>query len=117
MGRRRTISPSWLPRRVYPHRRQLVYRPRIGKPIALGPIEDPGACLKKYGELVGGTGKRPVTMDQVIDKFLVEIVPGRAARTQEDYRRHSAKLKQAFGHMLPDEIEIADLYAYHEARK
>jgi integrase len=117
MGRRRTISPTWLPRRVYPHRRQLVYRPKIGKPIALGSIEDPGACLKKYAELIGGSGKRPVTMGEVLDKFVIEIVPGKAARTQEDYRRHSAKLKQAFGHMLPDEIEIADLYAYHEARK
>ena len=117
MGRRRTKSPSWLPKRVYPHGQQYLYRPPKGKPIALGPISEPGACLKRYGDIVGDIGKRPVTLGEVIDKYLSEIVPDKASRTQEDYRAYCAKLKHGLGHMLPDEIAITDLYEYHNARK
>lgn len=116
MGRRRTNSPAWLPKRVYPHGQQYLYHPPAGKPIALGPISDPGACLKRYGELVGDAGKRPRTMGDVIDKYLAEVVITKAPRTQEDYRAYCAKLKHAFGVMIPDEIEITDLYDYHNAR-
>ncbi len=117
MGRRRTKSPAWLPKRCYPHRRQLLYYPPAGKPIPLGPLSDPSACLAAYARLVGTAGKRPNTMGDVIDKFLLDVVPRRAPRTQEDYCAYCAKLKLAFAHMLPDEIEITDLYDYHNARK
>jgi integrase len=115
MGRLRT-KDHWLPLRCYVHRQQIIYRPLKGKPITLGPKSDPGACLRKYGE-IAGPGPRPRTMGDVIDKYLSEIVPTKAARTQEDYREYCANLKKAFGHMLPDEITINDLYDYHEARR
>lgn len=117
MGRRRTKSPAWLPLRVYPHGLQYVYHPRKGKPIPLGPITDPGACMRKYGEIAGDAGAPPVLMGAVIDKYLTEIVPGLAPRTQEDYRAYCGKLKFGLGDMLPDEIEVTDLYDYHKARK
>ena len=117
MGRRRTKSPAWLPRRVYPHGRQYVYHPKQGKPIPLGPISDPGACLKKYGEIVGDTGTPPVTLENGIDKYLSEIVPRLAPRTQADYQAYCGKLKKGLGHFLPDEVEIGDLYDYHNGRK
>lgn len=116
MGRRRSVTPSWLPLRVYPHRNQYIYRPLKGKPIPLGPITDPGACLRKYGQIVGETGK-PTTLADVIDKYLIEIVPTLAPRTQEDYRAYCGKLKQGLGHNLPDEVTINDLYDYHDARR
>jgi integrase len=103
---------------VYPHRQQLIYRPKVGKSVPLGPIDDPGACLKKYGEIVGAAAsRRPVTMGDVLDKYLIEIVPQKSTRTQEDYRRHCGKLKHAFGDMQPDGIQITDLYDFHDARK
>ena len=49
----------------------------------------------------------------MIDKYLSEIVPGKASRTQDDYRAYCTKLKHSLGHMLPDEIGITDLYDYH----
>jgi hypothetical protein len=116
VGRRRTSSPSWLPKRVYPHRRQYVYRPLNGKPIPLGPISDPGACLRKYAQIVGQIGK-PTTLADVIDKYLIEVVPSLAPRTQEDYRAYCAMLKKGLGHNLPDEVTINDLYDYHDARQ
>jgi hypothetical protein len=102
--------------RVYPHRQQYVFRPLKGKPIPLGPISDPGACLKKYAEIVGDRGK-PRTLGEVIDKYLIEVVPSLAPRTQEDYRAYCAMLKKGLGHMLPDEVTINDLYDYHNARR
>lgn len=115
MGRRRSKSPSWLPLRVYPHRASYIYRPLNGKPIRLGPISDPGACLRKYALLAGETGK-PKTLADVIDKYLLEIVPSLAPRTQEDYRAYCGMLKKGLGHNIPDEVTINDLYQYHDAR-
>lgn len=115
MGRRRQRD-HWLPQRCYVHRQQIIYRPLNGKPIALGPKSDPGACLRKYAELAG-PGPRPRTLGDVIDKYLTEEVPKLAPRSQEDYRAYCANLKKAFGHMLPDEVTINDLYEYHDARK
>lgn len=117
MGRRRTKTPDWLPKRCGVHRRQIYYYPPNGKPIALGLKTESAACLKKYGEIRGPSGERPRTLGDVIDKYLLEVVPGLAERTQEDYRTYCGKLKAAFGHMLPDEVEITDLYDYHDARK
>lgn len=123
MGRRRTKSPAWLPRRCYPHRRQVLYYPpgegENGKPkppIALGLLAEPHKVLAEYGRLVGPL-PRPRTLGDGIDKYLLEVVPNLAERTQEDYRAYCAKLKHGLGHMIPDEVTINDLYDYHGARK
>lgn len=116
MGRKRTKTPDWLPKRVYPHGQQYLFRPKEGKPIPLGPISDPGACMRKYGELVGQRDQ-PKTLGDGIDRYLLEIVPALAPRTQADYRAYCHKLKKALGHMQPDDVDITDLYDYHEARK
>jgi len=105
-----------MPQRCYPHRRQIVYKPIQGKPIPLGPIDDPAACLRKYGELVGDSRKRPRLIGDVLDRYLTDVLPSLAPRTQEDYQAYIGKLRKGFGHMLPDEIDINDLYDYHEAR-
>lgn len=121
MGRRRTTTPNWLPWRVYPHRNQYVFRPKPTeanprpKPIPLGPKSDPGACLKKYAQIVG-QGKRPTTLGEVIDKYMAEEMPKLAPGSQESYRLYCGKLKHALGHMIPDEVTIDDLYKYHETR-
>lgn len=117
MGRRRTRSPTWLPKRCYPHRRQIFYFPKEGKPIALGLRTDPAACLEKYAEVVGMSGKRPGTVADGIDKFIVEELPKYAESTHVTYLEYFAKLKWGLGDMRPDEVTIADLYDYHAARE
>lgn len=94
----------------------MLYYPPKGRPIALGLLSEPAACLAEYGRIVGATGKRPVSLGDVIDKYLLEVVPVTAPRSIEDYRLYCGKLKKAFGHMMPDEIQITDLYDYHNAR-
>ena len=117
MGRRRSKTPDWLPKRCYPHRQQIIYYPPTGNPVPLGPRSDPSACLKRYAELLGRpAGDRPRTLGDVFDKYIREILPKKAPRTQEDYREYIANLRKAFGHMLPDEVAITDIYEYHEAR-
>lgn len=117
MGRKRTKTPAWLPQRCYPHRRQIIYYPANGKPIPLGAVDDPSGCLKKYAELFSSTMERPRTLHDVFVRYQIEVLPGKAPRTQEDYRAYIAKLDFAFGQMLPDDVSIAHLYDYHNARK
>lgn len=118
MGRRRTKSPDWLPKRVYPHGAQFWYHPLKGKPVALGSQSDPAACMKRYGEIRGDATAVPAaTLAAVIDRYLGEIVPGLAPRTQEDYRAYCGKLKKHLGHIPPNELEITHLYDYHRTRK
>lgn len=117
MGRKRTRSPAWLPQRVYPHGLQYLFRPRVGKSVALGPIADPAACLKRYGEIIGRDALTPVTLHDVIVKYRVEILPTKAPRTQIDYAAYCDKLDAGLGHMTPDDVTINDLYDYHNARK
>src|SRR5574340_1345701 len=118
MGRNHTRSPAWLPKRVYPHGQQYLYYPPGGKPVPLGPISDPGACLKRYGELIGGIpGERPRTLHEVFTKYRIEELPKKAPRTQADYHAYLAKLDTGLGHMLPDDVTINDLYDYHAARE
>lgn len=118
MGRRRTKTPAWLPPRVYPHGRRYLYHPKGAKPIDLGPIDDPSACMRKYGELAPDAGAmHGERMGPVLDRYLREIVPTLSAGSQETYRLYVGKLKKGFGHMQADEIETTDLYDYHAARK
>lgn len=81
----------------------------------LGPMSDPSACLAKYASLVANPEK-PKTLSDVFDRYLIEVVPTRKPRTQEDYRAYVANLRKAFGHMRPDDVTKQHLYAYHEAR-
>ncbi len=114
MGRKRH-SHSELPKRVYAYHGALWYMPKGGKKIRLGGVSDLGAALMAYGKLVQRTVKLS-TIGDVIDRYQREILPTKAPRTQEDYRAYCGKLKHAFGHMVPDEVETTDLYAYHERR-
>lgn len=135
MGRRRTKSPDWLPKRCYVHRLQVVYyppgpllkdgqpvlndkgKPKPKPPIALGPKNDPSVVLAAYAKLVANKGKPPKFLCDAIDRWMREILPTLGEGSQETYRLYCGKLKKGLGHMLPDEITLQDLYAYHEARE
>jgi hypothetical protein len=123
VGRKRTRSPDWLPKRCYVHRQQVVYYPpglvdgKPKKPIALGQKDNPSAVLAEYGKLVKTSGTPPRTLGEGIDRYLTEIVPTLGDGSHETYRLYCGKLKKGLGNMLPDEVEITDLYAYHEARE
>jgi integrase len=115
MGRPRTTSPAWLPPRCYPHGSRIRFIPKGGKPVDLGPRDNPGECMRRYGE-IAGDHTAPRLMGEVLDKYLLEVVPTLSPGSQATYRLYLDKLKQGFGHMHPDEILTTDLYDYHNAR-
>lgn len=124
MGRNRTKSPDWLPKRCYVHRRNIVYYPpgvdaagKPFKPVRLGPKASPAIVLAEYSKLVPVSGKPPRYLGDAIDQWVREILPTLGEGSHETYRQYCGNLKKALGHMLPDEVTINDLYDYHAARE
>lgn len=102
--------------RVYPHGQQYLYHPPAGKPIPLGPLNDPGTCLRRYAEIVGQPAERPRTLHDVFTKYRIEELIKKAQSTQDTYHLYLTKLDAGLGHMRPDDVTINDLYDYHNAR-
>lgn len=55
-------------------------------------------------------------LDQAFDRYLLEVVPGKAPKTQEDNVRAIKRLRLVFGHMLPEDIEPQHIYMYVDKR-
>jgi integrase len=89
------------------------YRPKEGKPINLGREE--AEALRRYRELVPDNRKL-TTMGDVFDRYLIEIIPTKAPRTQLDNTTELGNLRRSFGHFLPDEITAQDIYKYMDGR-
>lgn len=111
MGRKRTIDKH-LPRRVYQRRGKYYYAHPGGEWIPLG--DDYGTALRKYGQVVGEA--RVGTLADLFDRYLVEIIPGKAERTQRDQTDQLELLRTAFGHAKPDELTPRDVIRYRNAR-
>jgi len=63
------------------------------------------------------TNKPIITMGQLFDRYLAEIIPTKAPRTQEDNINSFKFLRLAFSDMMPAEISPQDIYAYMDARE
>jgi integrase len=57
-----------------------------------------------------------VTMAQILDRYLLEVAPGKAKRTYLDNIREIGNLRAAFGEMLPGDIDARAVYAYLDQR-
>lgn len=103
-----------LPKRVYFKNGSYFFVTKEGKWINLG--KSYIDALVEYAKI--NNDNTPVfTMNQLFDKYLVEIIPTKAKNTQKDNISSLKFLRIAFGHMLPDEITPQDIYAYMDARK
>jgi integrase len=49
-----------------------------------------------------------LTVEAILDRYQVECLPELAPRTQKDYVRHLATLKQIFGERIADDLEPKD---------
>lgn len=54
------------------------------------------------------------TMSDVLDRFLVEIVPT-LARTQSDYQGYIERLRPSFGLTPPNEVTAPDIFEFRAA--
>lgn len=115
MGRTRESNRE-LPPRVYLEHGAYYFRPRNGKRVPLGREFVP--AMREWARIV----ERPDTdagseLSVFMDKYLLEVVPGKAARTQQNNHRELRTLRQVFGHMSPTAVRPVHIYQYLDARK
>ena len=58
----------------------------------------------------------PKTIGQLLDRYALEVIPKKAAKTRKDYGEYVIRLKAVFGSMLIGTIEPQDIYKYVDER-
>lgn len=59
----------------------------------------------------------PILMHAIFDRYERDVLPTLGERTQKDYRRHLARLRETFGHRVPDDIKPRDIGAFIDRPK
>lgn len=113
MGRPRKHRTD-LPQRVYHHHGSHFFVDGTGKWHNLG--KNFADAMIRYGELMKAPPAVSMTVGALLDRYQREVVPTKAPRTQRDNAAELAKLRQAFGHMVPTDVTPQDIYAYLDAR-
>ena len=108
-------TPRILPERVYfKHGAYYYVAPKERKWIKLGKTEE--EMLAAYSRITNAV-EVITTMNQLFDKYLVEVVPNKAPRSQADNRESLKWLRQVFGHMKPTEVKPRHVVQYLTERK
>jgi hypothetical protein len=55
-------------------------------------------------------------IEHLLDRYLLEVTPAKAKRTQVDEPRYAAQLKKRFGHMRLEDLEPQHIYQYFDKR-
>jgi integrase len=58
----------------------------------------------------------PKTIGQAMDRYIIEVLPDKAQRTQEDYMKAIGRLRPVFGHMPPKALKPRHVYKYMDKR-
>lgn len=106
MGRKRRHNKH-LPDYLYyrPERKNRPYR--LYKPDGTSQsYANLNTALEQWGYYWGG--RESCLISDIIDTFLIEVVPKLRERTQRDYRGQSTRLRRIFG-----EVDIRDLQPHH----
>lgn len=112
MGRKRRTHKN-LPRRVYLKNGAYRLLTPQGKWIRLG---------KTISEMYQSLSKlhiepeKIITINQLIDRYIKEIAPEKAAATYKGNIQQSTYLKKFFGAMNPEDITPVDIYKYLDIR-
>lgn len=114
MGRKRTKNKN-LPQRVYVHHGSYQYRPKVGKAVTLARVGDYGGMLRRLGQIFDEQPQLD-TMSRVLDRYLTDVVPGKAKSTQVDHTRMIENLRKSFGLIPPAELRQPDAARYRDAR-
>ena len=77
---------------------------------------EPEAWASWYARQTVATDDVPATMEQAIDRYVVEVLPKKAPRTQADYLRAIMLLRPVFGRMPPAELKPRHVYQYMSRR-
>lgn len=107
------------PRRINKHLPKYVtvihgsywYRPPKAKPVRVAAVGEEQALYKFMAERAAPTG--PVTtLNDVFDRYVRDVLPGLAPRTQKDYLDHIKKLRIEYGHREPNDLKPRDIGSY-----
>lgn len=111
MGRTRKTDRD-MPARVYRHGQWWRFVPPQGIPVKLGRTK--AEALRAYADLMGLAGT--LTIADLFDRYLREVVPGKAPRTQKDNAVEMVKLRSVFGHMSPAGLRRSHVRQYLDIR-
>lgn len=112
MGMRRRTNKH-LPRRMYLRRGKYYFVDVSGKWHPLGP--NYVKAMGTYAELTD-PGRPCVTMENVIEKYRLHVLPHKAESTQKHEGPKLTRLASVFGGMLPDDVTTQHIYQYMDAR-
>lgn len=113
MGRKRESHPE-LPERVVFRHGAYYYRPAgSNRWVHLG--RDYAQAMMAWAKLLNRPSEM-ANIGQVMDRYLLEIAPGKAKRTFRDNIKEMANLKTFFGRLHPDDIDERMIYQYMDER-
>ena len=112
MGRKRKHDKH-LPQRMYCRRGCYYFVTPAGRWLNLS--HDYAGAMAEYGRMTG-PGPQCVTLQDVIDRYRIDVLPSKAKRTQEEQARQLTRLGKVFGAMRPDHITVQHVYGYMDAR-
>lgn len=112
MGMRRRTNKH-LPRRMYLRRGKYYFVDATGKWHPLG--FDYVKAMGKYAEMTD-PGRPFVTMEHVIERYRLHVLPHKAESTQKQENTKLTRLASVFGGMLPDDVTTQHVYRYMDAR-
>ena len=112
MGRRRKHDKH-LPLRIYHRGKTYYFVDHTGKWLPLG--RTASDMYRAYAAMVE---ERPIgTMSDLFDRYVAEVIPHKAPRTQRDNQYEMQFLRAALRNMIPSEFRPRDGYAYYNERK
>lgn len=113
MGRPRK-SRKDLPERVYYNHGSYYFVDDNKKWHNLG--RDYALAMQAWAKLIGTPIDQPTTVGQLIDRYLLEVVPKKAERTQQDNRAEAGWLRSFFGDMKIADVEPHHIAEYRDHR-
>ncbi len=116
MGRLRR-KDTHLPPKLHLRAGSYYYTPFVdGKVVWKNLGSDLSAALREWAEREGAEPEDKKgstgTVAKAIEKYVREVLPSRALRTQQDYRRYAANLKPVFGSMRLSAVKAKHIAKY-----
>ena len=113
MGRKRKTRLD-LPERVYYHHEAYFYVHKSGKWEKLD--ADYAKAMALWAQKISAPDD-VLTVDDLLNRYIVEVLPGKAERTQKDNLHEIRYLRAFFGQMVCNDVEAKHVASYLEARE
>lgn len=115
MGRPRTTN-AHLPKYVTVIHGSYWYRPPEKEAVRIARVGDERTLYQFMAGVALPAG--PVsTLSDIFDRYIRDVLPGLAPRTQTDYLRHLKTLRAWCGHMRPEELQPRDIGQFLDVAK